>query len=65
MGAESIFLQEPASAPSSNHKAKTLQEGHEQRGKDPLRVMNVAEKEWDQLDTWLAKYDKRREQTLG
>jgi hypothetical protein len=26
--------------------------------------MNAAEKEWDQLDTWLARYDKNSEQTL-
>jgi hypothetical protein len=32
---------------------------------DPLKVTNAAEKEYDQLDTWLAKYGKNSEQTLG
>jgi hypothetical protein len=30
----------------------------------PLKVMNAAEKEWDQLDTWLARYDQNSEQIL-
>jgi hypothetical protein len=44
-----FLLLEPASVPSSNHKAKTLQEGDEytnqQRRTDPLEDMNTAEKE--------------------
>jgi hypothetical protein len=40
--------------------AKTLQESDEhtrqQCKNDPLEVTNVAEKEWDQLNTRLAKY---------
>jgi hypothetical protein len=50
-------------------KAKTLQEGEEQTNQhrlyDPLKVMNVAEKECDQLGTWLVKYDQKSEQTSG
>jgi hypothetical protein len=56
-----VLMQELAYVPSSNHKAKTLQESDEhtnqQHRNDPLKVMNAAEKEWDQLDTWLARYD--------
>jgi hypothetical protein len=46
-----ILLQELAYVPSSNHKAKTLQEGDEHTNQhcrnDPLDVTNAAEKEWD------------------
>jgi hypothetical protein len=46
---------------SSNPKAKTLHESDEhtnqQHRNDSLKVMNAAEKEWDQLDTRLARYD--------
>jgi hypothetical protein len=49
-----ILLQEPVYVSSSNPKAKTLQEGDEHtnqhRRNDLLKVMNIAEKEWDQLD---------------
>jgi hypothetical protein len=31
---------------------------------DPLKVMNAVEKEWDQSDTRLARYDQNSEQTL-
>jgi hypothetical protein len=58
-------LQELLYVPSSNPKSKTLQEGDEhtnqQRRNDPLELTNVAEKEWDQLDTWLARYGQNRE----
>jgi hypothetical protein len=41
-------------------KAKTLQECDEhtnqQHKNDPLEVTNAEEKEWDQLDTRLARY---------
>jgi hypothetical protein len=61
-------MQELAYVPSSNPKAQTLQEGEEhtnqQQRNDPLKVMNVAEKEWDSLDTRLARYDQNSEQTL-
>jgi hypothetical protein len=61
-------MQELTYVPSSNPKTKTLQESDEhtnqQHINDPLKVMNVAEKEWDQLDTRLARYDKNSEQTL-
>jgi hypothetical protein len=61
-------MQELAYVPSSNPKAKTLQESNEhtnqQHRNDPLKVMNTAEKEWDQLDTWLARYDQNSEQIL-
>jgi hypothetical protein len=61
-------MQELAYVPSSNPKAKTLQESDEhtnqQHINDPLKVMNAAEKEWDQLDTRLARYDQNSEQML-
>jgi hypothetical protein len=63
-----ILMQELAYVPSSNPKAKTLQESDEhtnqQYRNNPLNVMNAAEKEWDQLDTRLARYDQNSEQTL-
>jgi hypothetical protein len=63
-----ILMQELAYVPSSNHKFKTLQESDEHTNqlhrKDPLKIMNIAEKEWDQLDTRLARYDQNSEQTL-
>jgi hypothetical protein len=62
-----ILLQEPAYVPSSNPKAKTIKEGDEhtnqQHINNPLEVMNVAEKEWDQLDTRLVKYGQNSERT--
>jgi hypothetical protein len=62
-----ILLYEPAYVPSSNPKAKTLEECDEhskqERINDPLEVMNVIEKELDQLDIWLAKYDQNSEWT--
>jgi hypothetical protein len=64
-----IILQEPAYVPSSNPKAKTMQEGNEHTNQqcrnDPLKVTNIAGKEWEQLDTWLAKNDQNSELTLG
>jgi hypothetical protein len=61
-------MQELAYVPSSNPKAKTLQESDElttqQHRNDPLKVMNTSEKEWDQLDTQLARHDLNSEQTL-
>jgi hypothetical protein len=60
-----ILLQELAYAPSSNPKAKTLQEGDEHTNQpcrnDPLKVTNVAEKEYDQLNTRLARYGQNSE----
>jgi hypothetical protein len=54
-------MQELANDPNSNSKAKTLQESDEhtnqQHRNDPLKVINAVEKECDQLDTWLARYD--------
>jgi hypothetical protein len=62
-------LQEPTYIPSSNPKAQTLQEGDEHTNQqcknDPLNVMRAAKKEWDQLDTRLAKCGQNSEQTLG
>jgi hypothetical protein len=50
-------------------KAKTLQEGDEHTNQqcrnDPLKVMNTMKKEWNQLDTRLAKYGQNSEQTSG
>jgi hypothetical protein len=61
-------MQELAHVPSLNPKAKTLQESDEhtnqQHRNDPLKIMNAAKKEWDQLDTRLARYDQNSEQTL-
>jgi hypothetical protein len=61
-------MQELAYVPSSNPKVKTLQESDEHTNQhhrnDPLKVMNTAEKECDQLDTRLARYDQNSEQTL-
>jgi hypothetical protein len=55
-----ILLQESAYVPSSNPKAKTLQESDEHTNQQcinhPLKVMNTSEKEWDQLDTQLVRY---------
>jgi hypothetical protein len=54
-------MQELAYIPSLNPKVKTLQESDEdikqQHRNDLLEVMNTAEKEWDQLDTRLTRYD--------
>jgi hypothetical protein len=48
-----------------NLKIKTLQEGDEQtnqqRRHDSLENTNAAKKEWDQLDTWLTKYNQNSE----
>jgi hypothetical protein len=61
-------MQELAYVPSSNPKAKILQESDEhtnqQHRNDPLKVINIEEKEWDQLFTQLARYDQNSEQTL-
>jgi hypothetical protein len=61
-------MQELAYVLSLNPKAKTLQESDEhtnqQHRNDPLKVINTAEKEWDQLDTQLAIYDQNSKQTL-
>jgi hypothetical protein len=58
-------LQELAYVPSSIPKTKTLQKGDEhtnqQRRNDPLKITNVAEKEYDQLDTRLARYGQNCE----
>jgi hypothetical protein len=63
-----ILMQEPAYVPSSNPKVKTLQESDEhtnqQHRNDPLKDMNAAEKECDQLDARLARYDQNSEQML-
>jgi hypothetical protein len=63
-----ILMQEPVYVPSSNPKAKTLQESDEHINQhhrnDSLAVMNTTKKEYDQLDTRLAKYDQNSEQTL-
>jgi hypothetical protein len=60
-------LQELTYVPSSKPKVKTPQEGDEHtnqhRRNDSIKVMNAVEKEWDQLDTWLAKYDQNSERT--
>jgi hypothetical protein len=63
-----ILMQELAYIPSSNPKAKTLQECDEhtnqQYRNNPLKAMNAAEKEWDQLDNRLVRYNQNSEQTL-
>jgi hypothetical protein len=64
-----IILQKPTYVTSSISKAKTLQECDEHTNQqcrnDPLDVMNVAEKEWDQLNTRLARYRQNCEWTSG
>jgi hypothetical protein len=59
-GPNQILLQELTYVPSSNPKAKILQEGdkhtNQQCRNDPLKVTNAVEKEWNQLDTRLTKY---------
>jgi hypothetical protein len=61
-------MQELTYVPNSNPKAKTLKESDErtnqQHRNDLLKVMNTAEKEWDQLDTRLVRYDQNSEQML-
>jgi hypothetical protein len=56
-----ILSQESTYVASSNPKGKTLEESDEytnqQCRNDPLKVTNTTEKEWDQLNTRLAKYD--------
>jgi hypothetical protein len=68
MGANQNSFARTGLCPKINPKAKTLQESDEhtnqQHRNNPLKVMNAAEKEWDQLDTRLARYDKNSEQTL-
>jgi ribosomal protein S4 len=63
-----ILMQELTYVPGSNHKVKTLQESdehtNEQHRNYPLKVMNAAEKELNQLDTRLERYDQNSEQTL-
>jgi hypothetical protein len=60
-----ILMQELGYVSSSNPKAKILQESDEHTNQyhrnDPVKVMNAAKKEWDQLDTRLARYDQHSE----
>jgi hypothetical protein len=62
-----ILLQELIYVSSSIPKSKTLQEGDEhtnqQHRNGRLEVMNAAKKEWDQLDTQLARFSQNRERT--
>jgi hypothetical protein len=52
----------PKFKPQSQNPAKKSDEHtNQQHRNDPLKVMNVAEKEWDQLDTRLARYDQNSE----
>jgi hypothetical protein len=64
-----ILLQELAYVLSSIPKVKTMQEDDEHTNKqwrnDPLEVTNATEKQWDQLDTRLARYGKNRKQMSG
>jgi hypothetical protein len=61
-------MQKLAYVSRSNPKAKTLQESDEYtnqyRINDSLKVMNIAKKEWDQLNTRLERCDQNSEQTL-
>jgi hypothetical protein len=63
-----ILLQESAYVPRSNPKARTLQEGddhtNQQHKNDILEVRNAAEKEWDQLDTPIARYGQNSRRRL-
>jgi hypothetical protein len=64
-----ILSQKTIYVPSLNPKVKTLKEGNEHTNQqcrnDPLKVMNVVEKEWDQLDIRLARYGQNHERTSG
>jgi hypothetical protein len=53
----------PKFKPQSQNPAKS-DEHTNQHGNDPLKVINTAEKECDQLDTQLARYDQNSEQTF-
>jgi hypothetical protein len=61
-------MQELAYVPSLNPKVNALQEGDEHTNQrhrnDPLKSMNTEEKEWDQLNIQLARYDQNSEQML-
>jgi hypothetical protein len=50
-------MQELVYVPSDEHT-------NQHHRNDPLKVMNTVEKEWNQLDTQLARYDQNSEQIL-
>jgi hypothetical protein len=62
MGANQNSYARTDICPKFKPKVKTLQESDEhtnqQYRNDPLKIMNAAEKECDQLDTQLARYDQ-------
>jgi hypothetical protein len=68
MGANQNFYARTGLCPKFKPKAKTLKESdkhtNQQHKNDPLKAMNATEKEWDQLDTRLARYNQNSEQTL-
>jgi hypothetical protein len=69
MRAESNSFLRTDICPKFKPQRQTLHEGDEHTNQQcrsvPLEVMNVAEKEWDQLDTQLAIYGQNIEQTPG
>jgi hypothetical protein len=65
MGANQNSYARTGLCPKFKPKDKILQESDEhtnqQHRNDLLKVINVTEKEWDQLNTWLARYDQNSE----
>jgi hypothetical protein len=47
--------------PSKNSGRNEMNNTDQQDRNDPHKVMKLAEEEWDQTDTWLAKYDQNGE----
>jgi hypothetical protein len=68
MGANQNSYARIGLCPKFKPQSQTLQESDEntnqQHRNDPLKVMNAAAKEWDQLDTQLPRYNQNSEQTL-
>jgi hypothetical protein len=44
---------------------KVMKNTNQQNKNDPDKVTKLAQEEWDQTDTWLAKYGQNRERTSG
>jgi hypothetical protein len=65
MGANQNSYARTGLCPKFKPKAKILQESDEhtnqQHRNDLLKVINITEKEWDQLNTWLVRYDQNNE----
>jgi hypothetical protein len=68
MGANQNSDARTSLCPKFKPQSQTLQESDEhtnqQHRNDPLNVLNIAEKEWDQMETQLTRYDQNSEQML-